>query len=846
MMITHRLNPRKTALRSYGALFLIFLALSLLFSLLQPGPALAQEQGGDVWFTVMFQEGGDFKVSSDGEDSLGSLQFVFISYLDPIDVYKGGRAYNEYNVSDEDDYGSNEEHATFEGEYNSKTKTLTGRYESSYSYKTESYEIIENFTGTLEGTLEYRPQQYSGDELVDTIFTMRGKIKCTGQQERVDLDEDEEDESYVHDMVIDYDFVANGNTGPEDFGGGEADGGGSKIPGPGSWWEWLTVTVIGGAVAAGTGLVSTFLGGGPPPTAPAAGPTAPPDAPGEKPEDEATDEDVASGDAEPFGPGKKRRTPGETPESPLFIPPDMEPPSTNLAEGTADPFDTQKYPDQPAYIGDAITEVLDAAKDAVIPTTVDAATALKDGVVGFVKGIASIPLLSLEGFVQIGRLTAVMTDDAASGRQNIFSEVFSSDAGWDMLKKIPGGLYTVLKEFLPIDEISSFFDPNASLEECLWAIPAAIVKITNVIMMSPKLAVKPVPGLSTKFTLIKSAKPSLVAKAALQTAPAGLQKGYDAYKAAANAKAKEIVDTVMKGGKLTREQVLDAMSDPATMRILKKAPDKVQNVFNKIQGRDIYNKVKNEVTGQLHQKNPGNKYGMDSVRTPGQKSAINTDNDAIVKVYIEPKGGKPYWKEVPAKQWEEMFNKSFANHSGYSLNKAKAKFPEIPASKWDSMTKQERYKAWAEGHGQACMDVKNPEAAHAFSDQPTAMDPKWRAGGKSPVADGRMVDGEGLHLMEKYKTRHGWVGDHVTLKSQTEAMEQGCKLCNLSKKLTGQSMARTGKYIRYPEAFKQGEEILNMRDLHPQVRDAALKNIGFKGGYEEFMGKLSSWTGTLP
>ena len=298
---------------------------------------------------------------------------------------------------------------------------------------------------------------------------------------------------------------------------------------------------------------------------------------------------------------------------------------------------------------------------------------------------------------------------------------------------------------------------------------------------------------------------------------------------------------MMKGGKLTRDQVLDAMSDPATMRILKKAPEKVQNVFNNVQGRNIYNKVKNEVTGQLHQKNPGDKYTMDSVRTPGQKSAINTDNDAIVKVYVEPAGGgKPYWKEVPAKQWEDMFNKSFAKNTGYSLDKAKAKFPE---KNWDSMTKSERHKAWAEGHGQACMDVKNPEAAHAFSDQPTAMNPDWKPGAKPPVADGRMVDGEGLGLMERYKTKHGWVGDHVTLKSQTEAMEQGCKLCNLSKKLTGQSMARTGKFVRYPEVFKQGEEILNMRDLHPQVRDAALKNLGFKGGYEEFMEKLSSWTG---
>lgn len=61
-------------------------------------------------------------------------------------------------------------------------------------------------------------------------------------------------------------------------GGGEdgnGDEGGSKIPGPGSWWEWLTGTVIAGIIAAGASLVNIIFGGGAglvPPQSPPTGP----------------------------------------------------------------------------------------------------------------------------------------------------------------------------------------------------------------------------------------------------------------------------------------------------------------------------------------------------------------------------------------------------------------------------------------------------------------------------------------------------------------------------------------------------------------------------------------------
>ncbi len=649
-------------------------------------------------------------------------------------------------------------------------------------------------------------------------------------------------------------------------------GGGKKIPGPGSWWKWLTGAVIPAAIAAGASLVTSVMGGAAPP----AGPPAPSTAGGPK-----VPQPPPKAGGEPRGKppaGKKPRRPGQrTPGGLLDFPGEAQPfpadiaagtagivepesavkvtlessaavkdgmgPAQDVAAGTADPFDLQKYPNQPGYIGDVVNENLTAAQDAVSPTVADASVALKDGVIGFVKGVASIPITALEGFVQIGRLLAETHTELTQGGTGLFKDMTSPSVLWDTLKNISIPLGKALPELLPIEEFKSFFDSNASLEEKLWAIPSAVVKIANLIMMSEKLATKPVPGLPPMSTFIKSAKPGLAAEAALNSTDPAVQKAYDSYRKAGEAKAAGIRDTVTKGGKVSQEQVLDAMSDPATMRNIKKAPEAVQKEFNLTQTREVYQPVYKDVTSYMEGKYPGEKFRVGSVRTPGQKSLINTDNDAVVERLTYTRDGMPYWKEVPAKEWEHAYYESFSKRTGFTPEKAKARFPE---KDWDSMTPQQQHKAWTEGHGQECMDVKNPEAAHAFSDQPTAMDPKWRPGRGSPVSQERIVDGEGLGHMERFKTGRGWKGPEATLRTQTEAMEQGCKLCGLSKKLAQQSMKRTGKVIEYPEVFKQGEEILNMRNLSPQVRDQALKNIGFEGGYEEFMDKLSSWTGALP
>ncbi|MCL5735330.1 MAG: hypothetical protein M1274_07025 [Actinobacteria bacterium] len=270
-----------------GALLGLAVLLLLLAFSLQPSSSLAQQPSEELWFTVEFQGGGDFQLIVDGVrvpgNQLGQLVWDFTWDVQPIEIYRSGAAYAEYNVSrGPDSSGSSfEQHAVFEGHYEASKQEFTGTYQASSSRTDQTSSYSENFTGTLVGTLK-------SQGLVDqpTIFTMRGTIHCVGTAVRVDLVDDGEDESFSKSMEIIWDFVAHGDTGPEikEQSGAQEDGtqsngaSGSKIPGPGSWWDWLKGTAVAGIVVTGLGLIGGRSG-----TAPATpGPkknVPPPDAP---------------------------------------------------------------------------------------------------------------------------------------------------------------------------------------------------------------------------------------------------------------------------------------------------------------------------------------------------------------------------------------------------------------------------------------------------------------------------------------------------------------------------------------------------------------------------------------
>jgi len=73
---------------------------------------------------------------------------------------------------------------------------------------------------------------------------------------------------------------------------------GSKIPGPGSWWQWLTGTVVAGVIAAGISLVNMVFPSTPPPP-PVAEPSWP----------EPPEPGIAGGTVDPFVPPPEPLTP---------------------------------------------------------------------------------------------------------------------------------------------------------------------------------------------------------------------------------------------------------------------------------------------------------------------------------------------------------------------------------------------------------------------------------------------------------------------------------------------------------------------------------------------------------
>lgn len=140
------------------------------------------------------------------------------------------------------------------------------------------------------------------------------------------------------------------------------------------------------------------------------------------------------------------------------------------------------------------------------------------------------------------------------------------------------GLVGIVKEMLPYEEVKSLFDKNASLEEKLWAVPAAAVKIAS-LLLPTKYAKTPVPGLGQGTTFIKSANPGLAAAKTAEAAAvraAQLQKNLTGMEAAA---AKQGTSAAAKGGlKDMITQTKKAIEQAQTMANAGKAVQQVENL----------------------------------------------------------------------------------------------------------------------------------------------------------------------------------------------------------------------------------------------------------------------------
>jgi hypothetical protein len=151
---------------------------------------------------------------------------------------------------------------------------------------------------------------------------------------------------------------------------------------------------------------------------------------------------------------------------------------------------------------------------------------------GFVKGAASAEVKEANDALKDGRYLDALGAEARGI--------------WKVTGAIGGKAWGTAREILPVDEVKSLFDPNASTEERLWAVPAAATKIAGLLLGS-EAGVKPVPGISRNTTFIPSAAPGY---AAGQAAKAAAAQGAETMQAAATAAQK--VETTLAdalGGK---------------------------------------------------------------------------------------------------------------------------------------------------------------------------------------------------------------------------------------------------------------------------------------------------------
>ena len=212
----------------------------------------------------------------------------------------------------------------------------------------------------------------------------------------------------------------------------------------------------------------------------------------------------------------------------------------------------------------------DAAKAALgsIPTAIGMAGG---AAAGLIKGVGSGAVSAVRGVEQIGdaiwnykmfgkgldtEMKAFVGNAAGAEvkeanqalKDGRYLDALGAEARgiWKVTGAIGGKAWGTAREILPVDEVKSLFDPNASTEERLWAVPAAATKIAGLLLGS-EAGVKPVPGISRNTTFIPSAAPGY---AAGQAAKAAAAQGAETMQATATAAQK--VETTLAdalGGK---------------------------------------------------------------------------------------------------------------------------------------------------------------------------------------------------------------------------------------------------------------------------------------------------------
>lgn len=335
---------------------------------------------------------------------------------------------------------------------------------------------------------------------------------------------------------------------------------------------------------------------------------------------------------------------------------------------------------------------------------------------------------------------------------------------------------------------------------------------------------------------------------------------YDEYRIQAEEKTCNLADKVQRGEPITVKDALDMKADPASMRTLKdinkvdgvgaelgtSGSINVQKKFNEVLNEKVYEPSYDDVRKHLSNKFDGAEIKVETVRTPGKEYHpwdINTDNDIIATRKVQKPDGSVEWVEVPRSEWEDKYFESYAKNTGFNPKDASQKFP---SEDWSKMTKTEQARKWAELHGESPTDVYHPEGARDFSTQKTSImngqRPEKAAAAQAAAAEGKLLDAEGLGLMEKNKINHYW--EKGDIKNQTEALEQLKKAANQAQSLEKGYKDMGYKIADMPKDMKDAIKVVNNSNLSPAARAARLQELGYDTP-GDFVDKLTSRIGSL-
>jgi hypothetical protein len=172
------------------------------------------------------------------------------------------------------------------GTYDERTGEIKGSFSGEYSMYYEAdhasgygdpdvFDITSRFSGEFHGVLEMKEGAAGAPSATSVVIAFTGSNSSTGKfafgiaydSGGGYITHGPYDSYFEQEFEVLYEVDIKGMPGDTGVVGAGEDTGaspsppGSKIPGPGSWWEWLVGTVVAGAIAAGAGLTSTIFGG---------------------------------------------------------------------------------------------------------------------------------------------------------------------------------------------------------------------------------------------------------------------------------------------------------------------------------------------------------------------------------------------------------------------------------------------------------------------------------------------------------------------------------------------------------------------------------------------------------